>query len=330
MPFSPSPNVVSGPTRMSGSLHQVTGTLSVLGAISSSLGISPLGAGADSIQIGTNASAPNVDSIAIGKDAVGQGDEGIALGEGANTYTAGGIAIGWYTQANGSGKPLAIGYNANASQNNCIAIGSYETGPNRGAFAAGNAAIALGVGATAESDFAIGIGYLASGSADNAIAIGYLATGSAANSVAIGSGSNNVTANSMTIGNVAQTMDLNVTGNVSINQGALIGGQPETIGGSAAPTTMSSTKFITLIDDSSNTSGQTTFALAVGVLGQIKIITMTVAAGGGSSGNPQLANTNLAANISAGITWTNPGDTVILVCNGTKWAVAGSYGASIS
>ena len=157
--------------------------------------------------------------------------------------------------------------------------------------------------------------------------MGHGANATVTNSIAFGSGTLNQTANTMTIGNAFQSMALHVTGNIGIESGALIGLSPEIIGGTNGAIAINT--LISLINDSDQTSGQTNFTLAAGVTGQIKIITMTHAKGGGASGDPQLGTTTLAANISSGISWTNPGDTVLLVYNGTKWACIGKFGATV-
>ena len=367
MGFTPSPNITSGPTIASGSLHQVTGTLATLGAISSSSGISPLGTGANSVQIGDGAIvASGAGSIAVGKAANAVGAGAVAIGDSAKAdhVTGYGVALGFGADAGGVSS-IAIGSSADASAAEAIAIGPETTTATDaasialGAYAdaTGEEAIAIGKTTQATANDAIAIGEDAAGSQTdtvaigratvasqpNAIAIGVAAKGqhqdtismghganaTVANAIAFGSGTLNQTTNTMTIGSSHQSMDLNVTGNVTLS-GTLVGFGSETIGGTDAGIAISVNTLITFIDDGASGGGQTTFSIASGSTGQIKIITMTVPKGGGT--NPALAGgpgSGLAANVPTGVTFTNPGDSITMVFNGTMWAVAGSYGATV-
>lgn len=90
---------------------------------------------------------------------------------------------------------------------------------------------------------------------------------------------------------------------------------------------------VTFIDDSNAPhSGERLFlTLATGShIGQLKFVTMTGPKSGAD--NPRLTRSdgNLATNIGTnGITWSGVGDSVTLVYNGSKWAIAGSYGTNI-
>ena len=344
--FQPSRNTISGP---------MTG----------SDGISPLGTGANSVQIGDGAIvASGAGSIAVGKAANAVGAGAVAIGDSAKAdhVTGYGVALGFGADAGGVSS-IAIGSSADASAAEAIAIGPETTTATDaasialGAYAdaTGEEAIAIGKTTQATANDAIAIGEDAAGSQTdtvaigratvasqpNAIAIGVAAKGqhqdtismghganaTVANSIAFGSGTLNQTTNTMTIGNASQAMDLNVTGNVSIKSGGLIGAGSETIGGTNGAISISTP--ISFIDDSGASAGtQTGFTLADGKSGQLKIVTTIVSGGAGLAGPPQLANTNVyVPNV---IRWDAVGDTVILVFSGTKWAVAGSYGASIS
>jgi len=332
---------------------QVTGTLSVSGsfvsascAVSSS-GISPLGPGARSVQIGYNANAANTQTIAIGDVAnadadygiaIGDaadcgGSTGIAIGQGANASGAGAVAIGSETTTSTNAASVAIGLDADATGEQAVAIGDAAQATANDAIAIGEDAagsqtdtVAIGRATVASQPNAIAIGVAAKGQHQDTISMGHGANATVANSIAFGSGTLNQTTNTMTIGNASQAMDLNVTGNVSIKSGGLIGAGSETIGGTNGAISIST--LISFIDDSGASAGtQTGFTLADGKSGQLKIVTTIVSGGAGLAGPPQLANTNVyVPNV---IRWDAVGDTVILVFSGTKWAVAGSYGASI-
>jgi len=114
-----------------------------------------------------------------------------------------------------------------------------------------------------------------------------------------------------------------------------IAATPDTVGTSPpGGSTIDSRTLVTFIDDSNAPhSGERLFlTLATGShIGQLKFITMTGPKSGAD--NPRLTKSdgNLATNIGTnGITWSGVGDSVTLVYNGSKWALAGSYGATIA
>jgi len=378
--FKPSPNVSSGPTVADGTSHQFTGSVFFASTVTASIGISPLGTGANSVQVGDGAivasgagsiavgkaanaaaagavaigdsakadngtgygvalgyaaDAGGLSSIAIGASADASATEAIAIGAETTTATAASsISLGAYADSTGA-EAIAIGKTAQATAADAIAIGDAAAASQTDAIAIGDTAaasntdtVAIGRSTVASQPNAIAIGVAAKGQHSNTISMGHGAKATVTNSIAFGSGTLNQTANTMTIGNAFQKMDLNVTGNVAVWNGALIASDSETVGGTASPGNISATKMITYIDDSDNTSGTSTFALAVGVAGQIKIITMTVATGGGGT-DPYLGSTNIVG-VANKVTWSDAGDTLLLVCNGSKWAVAGSYGVAFA
>ena len=123
-----------------------------------------------------------------------------------------------------------------------------------------------------------------------------------------------------------------ITGTLGLS--GSIASTPDTVGtGLPGGSTINSCTLVTFIDDSNAPhSGERLFlTLATGAhVGQLKIITMTGPKSGAD--NPRLTKSdgNLATNIGTnGITWSGVGDSVTLVYNGSKWAIAGSFGTSI-
>ena len=79
---------------------------------------------------------------------------------------------------------------------------------------------------------------------------------------------------------------------------------------------------VTLLNTSGGTSDLT---LAAGVVGQIKIISMHTA---GNDATLDASDGNLGG--ASSIVFNAIGESVTLLYNGTKWAIVGQYGVTIS
>ena len=294
------------------------------------------------VALGWSADAGGVSSIAIGSAANASAAEAIAIGPETTTATdAASVALGAYADATGE-EAIAIGKTTQATANDAIAMGQDAAASNTDTVAIGRATVA-------SQPNAIAIGVAAKGQNSNTVAIRYGANAIKANSLAIGSGSYVAETNTTIFGSSTQVMKLYVTGNIQASDNLIVGNaaadyhqvtgtldvstltstSTETVGGTAGGVNISSTKLITFIDDSDNSSGQTTFALADGHPGQIKMITYKVSSSAGATAVPTLGATNIEG-LSSGIQFGAAGDGVTLMFNGTKWAIVGNYGATIS
>jgi len=98
--------------------------------------------------------------------------------------------------------------------------------------------------------------------------------------------------------------------------GGLVVSETDTISGSGSGTdAVSLSTVMTFLDTSSGTSQLT---MGAGTVGQIKIITMTVA---GNAATMTTSNGNLTPNISTSIVWDSVGETATFIYTGSKWAV---------
>ena len=98
--------------------------------------------------------------------------------------------------------------------------------------------------------------------------------------------------------------------------GGLVVSETDTISGNGSGTdAVSLSTVMTFLDTSSGTSQLT---MGAGTVGQIKIITMTVA---GNAATMTTSNGNLTPNISTSIVWDAVGETATFIYTGSKWAV---------
>ena len=107
--------------------------------------------------------------------------------------------------------------------------------------------------------------------------------------------------------------------------GGLVVSETDTISGSGSGTdAVSLNTVMTFLDTSSGTSALT---MAAGTVGQIKIITMTVA---GNAATMTTSNGNLTPNISTSIVWDSVGETATFIYTGSKWAVMSRVDVTVS
>ena len=219
--YKPSRNRTVGPTEAQGAagdVHQITGTLAVAGAISSSAGISPLGSGANSVQVGNGAIiAGGAGSVAVGLNANASADGAVAIGELTTGSSLNATAFGNNAKATGV-YSVAMGYYSQAPTSTALAVGIQAQ------INAGMSTIALGYCNRVHGDAAIAIGKFASSSADSAIAIGEWATGSATNAIAIGQLASSSLADTVVLGkqNVLQLNNVTSSAVHTPNKSALI------------------------------------------------------------------------------------------------------------
>ena len=107
--------------------------------------------------------------------------------------------------------------------------------------------------------------------------------------------------------------------------GGLVVSDPDTVSGDGSGTdAVSLNTVMTFLDTSSGTSALT---MAAGTVGQIKIITMTVA---GNAATMTTSNGNLTGNISTSIVWDSVGETATFIYTGSKWAVMSRVDVTVS
>ena len=107
--------------------------------------------------------------------------------------------------------------------------------------------------------------------------------------------------------------------------GGLVVSDPDTVSGDGSGTdAVSLNNVMTFLDTSSGTSALT---MAAGTVGQIKIITMTVA---GNAATMTTSNGNLTGNISTSIVWDSVGETATFIYTGSKWAVMSRVDVTVS